>query len=304
MPQWGAFLFVIALLTVLLLVLARQSQGILHDQATTETTPAVESADKHLLAEESEQSHPEESEQSHSEESDQATVHTQAEDSDQIADQTLAEEPKETGIELTSAALLVNVAVTQAVVAVLVIVAAWYFGIPAEAFGVTTETLAAGLPGVVLGIALGIALWVANEFATTVADAVGASYDERVRQMLAPETTGGWVALFLLVLPIIAFAEELLFRAALIGVPAAGFEISPWMLAVISSLAFALGHGAQGRIGIVVTGLLGFVLAGAYILTASLLVVFVAHYVINALEFFIHEFLGVEYPFKRGLGIR
>lgn len=269
MPQWGAFLFVIALLTVLLLILARQSQGILHDQATP-TDSAVESAENLPTA-----------------------GQTLGKESDQTAERTQTEKP-ETGIELTSTALLLNVAVTQVVVAVLVIAAAWYFGIPAEAFGVTTDALAAGLPGVVLGVALGVALWVANEFATTVADAVGASYDETVRKMLAPETTGGWAALFLIVLPIIAFAEELLFRAALIGVPAAGFDVSPWLLAVVSSLAFALGHGAQGRVGIVVTGLLGFVLAGAYILTTSLLVVFVAHYVINALEFFIHEFLGID----------
>jgi membrane protease YdiL (CAAX protease family) len=47
-------------------------------------------------------------------------------------------------------------------------------------------------------------------------------------------------------------------------------------------------------VGVVVTGLLGFVLAAGYVVTGSLVVVVAAHYVINALEFFVHELLGVE----------
>ena len=325
MPQWGAFLFVIALVTVVMLGLARQSQGIIHDQAPTKTDSHEQSTTaKSLNEQETAETSPtveppkstdSETELKQTEKYPRGHTLEQTEESpgDQIPEQTgghppshapeqteeypRSQVPEQTEIELTSAVLLLNVAVTQAIIAAIVIAAAWYFAIPADAFGVTSETLASGLPGVLLGVVLGIALWVANEFATTVADAVGASYDETVRAMLSPETSGGWVGLFVVVLPIIAFAEELLFRAALIGVPAAGFEISPWLLAVVSSLAFALGHGAQGRVGIIVTGVLGFALAGAYILTASLLVVFVAHYVINALEFFIHEFLGVESPF-------
>jgi hypothetical protein len=46
---------------------------------------------------------------------------------------------------------------------------------------------------------------------------------------------------------------------------------------------------------IVVTGGLGFVLAGAFIITGSFLVVFVAHYLVNALEFLVHELLGIEW---------
>jgi len=204
--------------------------------------------------------------------------------------------PRDSGaeVELTSRAMLANVASTQALFAGVVVAAAWYFSIPVAAFGVTAGSPAAGLRAVALGVGFGSVLWLANELATTVADAAGAAYDESVRGLLAPESTGGWVGLLLVVLPLVALAEELLFRAALVGVPAAGFDVSPWLLAVVASLAFALGHGAQGQVGVVVTGLLGLVLAAGYILTGSLLVVVVAHYVINALEFLLHEFLGVE----------
>ena len=68
-----------------------------------------------------------------------------------------------------------------------------------------------------------------------------------------------------------------------------GFGVSPWALAVLSSVAFALGHGAQGAAGVAVTGLLGFALAALFVLSGSLLAVVVAHYLVNALEFLVHE---------------
>ena len=43
----------------------------------------------------------------------------------------------------------------------------------------------------------------------------------------------------------------------------------------------------------VVTGGLGLVLAAGYVVTGSLAVVVVAHYLVNALEFLVHEYLGV-----------
>lgn len=197
-------------------------------------------------------------------------------------------------IELTPAMVIANVAATQGLMAGVIIAAGLYFAIPLDAVGVTAAPLSTGLLGVGVGVGFGAVLWAGNELATNLADAVGAAYDEGVREMLAPTSPGGWLLLFGVVLPLIAIAEELLFRAALIGVPAAFFAVSPWLLAVVASLAFALGHGAQGRVGVVVTGLLGFVLAGGYILTGSLLVVIVAHYVVNALEFLIHEYLNRE----------
>jgi membrane protease YdiL (CAAX protease family) len=60
-------------------------------------------------------------------------------------------------------------------------------------------------------------------------------------------------------------------------------------------VAFALGHGAQGPAGVAATGVLGFVLAAAFVLTGSLLVVVVAHYLVNALEFVVHEAPGTEW---------
>ena len=195
---------------------------------------------------------------------------------------------------LSTGALLANVAFSQGVFALLLLGAAIYTAIPATALGIEFST-AYLETGLIVGVAAGLVVYVANELAAALAARLGFDHDETLRELLAPDSAGGWLVLLLGVLPIIAGFEELLFRAALIGVPAAGFGLSPWLLAVGSSIAFALGHGMQGSVGVVVTGLLGFVLAALFIVTGSLLVVVVAHYLINALEFVVHEGLGLEW---------
>jgi membrane protease YdiL (CAAX protease family) len=196
--------------------------------------------------------------------------------------------------ELTTSALLANVALTQGLFGAVVLAGAVFYAIPAEALGVTGDPWNTGPPAVGLGVVFGVALWLANDLGASLADAAGASYDEELRSMLAPDSRVGWVVLLCVVLPVIAGVEELLFRAAAIGVPSAGFGVSPWALAILSSAIFALGHGAQGRLGVAVTGTLGFVLAAGYVLSGSLLVVVVAHYLVNALEFLVHEWAGID----------
>jgi membrane protease YdiL (CAAX protease family) len=115
---------------------------------------------------------------------------------------------------------------------------------------------------------------------------------------MAPDSANGWLLLLGVILPLVAVFEEFLFRGVLVGAFAAGFAVSPWLLAVGSSVLFALGHGAQGPAGILVTGSLGLVLAAGYVLTGSLLVVVVAHYLVNALEFVVYEGLGVELAWR------
>jgi membrane protease YdiL (CAAX protease family) len=277
-PQWAPFLAVIVVLTATVLVLARQSQSL-------------------VTAEDGSQE-PAQSPKSQPPQEPQQRQQSQSQTPSDGVDDTPTETQPATP-ELTTGLVFANVAVTQGVVAGIVLGAAWYFSIPADALGVALRPDGATLALVAGGVGFGGLLWVANELATTLADAVGAAYDEALRELLAPDTAGGWLALYGGVLPVIALSEELLFRAALIGAPAAGYGVSPLALAVVSSGAFALGHGAQGRVGVVVTGALGLVLAGAYVVSGSLLLVVVAHYVINFLEFFIHEHLGVDDVFFR-----
>ena len=179
--------------------------------------------------------------------------------------------------------LLANVALSQGAFASLLVVGAWLTGVPAAAVGLATDAFAR--PDLLGGVALGVALHVVNAVGSRLTDRFELGDPERLRRAMTPETAVGWVGLLGVVLPLVAGFEELLFRGVLIGAFATGFGLSPWLLAGLSSAAFALGHGAQGRLGIVVSGALGFVLAVGFVLTDSLVTVVIAHYLVNALEF-------------------
>ncbi len=207
---------------------------------------------------------------------------------------------------LTTAALLANAALSQLFALLALVGIAWWTAVPASAFGIGGETAALGRVGPLsigsldpssalgVGIVVGAALYAGNEAAARLGARVGVPPSEGLREAMAPGDARGWALLLGVVLPIVAVFEEALFRGALIGALALGFAIDPWLLAVGSSVAFGLGHGAQGRLGVVVTTLLGFGLAAVFIVTGSLLVVIVAHYVVNALEFVVRETLGIE----------
>jgi membrane protease YdiL (CAAX protease family) len=194
---------------------------------------------------------------------------------------------------MTTGMLLANVAITQGVFLAAVVGAAVLTGVPAAAMGLSQGAF--GPTPLLAGVGLGVGLYVANEVGAAVVEGAGIEYDERLRRVLAPDSARGWAVLLGFVLPLVAVFEEVLFRAAMVGVLAAGFGFSPWLLAVGSSLLFAAGHGLQGPAGVVVTGTLGLVLAAAFVLTGSLVTVVVAHYLVNALEFGVHEGLGVEW---------
>jgi membrane protease YdiL (CAAX protease family) len=201
----------------------------------------------------------------------------------------------ERDVEFSTGALLVNVAFSQGLLGALLVGAAWYTQIPAAALGVTTAPESTGWPALAVGVGLGLALYVANEVAAVTFRRLGVDTNDDLRELLAPESVTGWVVLLGTVLPVIAVFEELLFRAALIGAISTGFAVSPWTMAVVSTVAFAIGHGMQGPGGVAVTGTLGFVLAATFVLTGSLFTVVVAHYLVNALEFVVHEGFGVDW---------
>jgi membrane protease YdiL (CAAX protease family) len=200
------------------------------------------------------------------------------------------------GPAMSPGVLLLNVALTQGLFGAILAGGAWYFGVPLDVLGVSDAPLSAGLPAVAVGVAFGVVLWGGNELASGLAAASGADYDEGLRELLAPEGVRGWGLLLGATLPTIAVVEEFIFRAAVVGAVTPALGASPWVLAVVSSVAFALGHGAQGRVGVLVTGGLGFALAAGFVLTESLLAVVVAHYLVNALEFLVHEGLGLPDP--------
>ncbi len=275
MPQWAAFVGLTGFLLTVLLGLSKLSQRSLSGEGSG-VTASTASPDRLRAAGPANDTYP----RFETPRAARRRRHVEARSSD----------------ALSTGALLANVALTQGLFGALLLGGAFFFEIPLTAFGVTSDALSTGLPAVGVGLAAGVGFWVGNEFAAAVADGFGIGVDESLRELLAPDSAGGWVVLLGVVLPIIAIVEELLFRAAAIGVPVAGLGAPAWAMVVVSSVAFALGHGAQGRVGVVVTGALGAALGVLFVLTNSLLAVVVAHYLVNALELCVHEGLGLGRP--------
>lgn len=180
-------------------------------------------------------------------------------------------------------AVLANAAASQGLLGAVLVLGVVLADVPASALGVGPGALSGR--SALLGIAVGGALAALNALAGGVADAFGVDPSRALRELLSPESRREGAMLFGLVLPVVAGFEELLFRGILIGAFAVGSGLPAWLLAVGSSVLFAAGHGAQGRVGIAATGLLGLALAAAFVSTGSLLVVVVAHYLLNAAEF-------------------
>ena len=197
--------------------------------------------------------------------------------------------------QVSKRALLANVALSHGLFAAVLLAGIALANVPISSLGIGSGAVS-GVTAVGIGIGIGLCLAVVNTAAGAIAGAFDADPSGPLRELLAPDSIAGWLVLLVVVLPIIAGFEELLFRAVLVGGFSVGFDLSPWALAVGSSVAFAAGHGAQGWIGIVATGAFGFVLAAIFVVSGSLLVVAVAHYVVNAVEFVVVEGTGYE-PF-------
>ncbi|WP_439025524.1 lysostaphin resistance A-like protein [Haloarchaeobius sp. DT45] len=283
MPNWAAFASVAAVVCGFLLFLA-------HATSSTVTTsapprPTAEELDRHAREQFAE--HEGLYEEWVAEQGDQWATERQ--------DQWLADHPS-VGSDhpLSTGLLLANVALTQGLFLAVLVGAAVLAQVPRSALGVAGSHF--DVTALAVGIGLGVVLFAANQVGSSVSARFGIETGDELRALLAPKTARGWTVLLGGVLPLVAVFEEFMFRAVLVGALSVGFGISPWLLAVASSLVFAAGHGVQGPAGVVITGTLGFVLAAAFILTGSLLAVVVAHYLVNALEFVVHEGVGVEWP--------
>lgn len=176
--------------------------------------------------------------------------------------------------------LYLNVVGSQALVVALVVIAGWLASVPDHVFALRVSRFV-----VAAGLGVGVAIFVASVLVTRVLSRADVTYSEALRDALEPRSSSETVLLYGATLPAVAVGEELLFRGALIGAVANGLDVSPWLPALGSSALFGYAHSAQGRAGVLVTGVLGLVLAGVFIVTDSLLAAVVAHFVVNALEF-------------------
>ena len=128
------------------------------------------------------------------------------------------------------------------------------------------------------GIAvLGLAFWLAGE--------VWHLDETAILRELIPRNARER-SLFVLLSLAAGVGEEVAYRGYLVTVLGALFE-GPWVAAAVSSLAFSLLHAYQGPLGILRSGLMGFLFAAAFILQGSLWPLIVVHVVVDLFSGFV-----------------
>ena len=85
---------------------------------------------------------------------------------------------------------------------------------------------------------------------------------------------------FLVVSITAGIGEEVAYRAFLLGLLSTAFS-APWTAAAVTSIAFGLLHAYQGPVGMIRTGLIGFLFAAIVVITGSVWPVVVGHIMIN-----------------------
>jgi|AntRauTorcE11898_2_1112593.scaffolds.fasta_scaffold00085_26 hypothetical protein len=253
MPDWAAFAFATAALTLLLLYFTRRSQRLLDRARIVDSRSEVADGERGSEAEALDADAP----PVDAGDTDVPPFEARDPDTPPAESDDLGDANDDRPVLLTTRLLLVNAATSQATGLAVLAVIAWWTAVPATAFGldgshpmVGVSALASlGTPGhVALGVTAGIALAAGNEGAARLGTRIGVTPSDRLRAAMAPGTAGEWGLLLGVALPIVAVSEEALFRGALVGA-----------------------------------------LAGLFVVTGSLLVPVVAHYVVNAAEFVVHE---------------
>ena len=137
---------------------------------------------------------------------------------------------------------------------------------------------------------LGLILFVPFTFVARILDTVlrHAGLSPPTLQAAALSAHGpGEVALGLVLVIIVALAEETIFRGYLI-LRFQGAHLSPVVAAVLSSLIFSLGHGYEGTAGVVTVIYMGLTFAFIYLWRGSLVAPVIMH--------FLQDFSGIVLP--------
>lgn len=159
-----------------------------------------------------------------------------------------------------------------------------FFRVPLRVVGGTPDrvTLPEAAAG---GVLFGIALFLLDAVVHLACARYGLELDPEFALALLPRTRAAWTLKLGVAFPLGALAEELWFRGIVLGVLA---SVSPgegplWdaTVLVFSAVLFGRSHVGRGSSALVSTTLTGLAFGAAFLVTGSLLLVVVAHYVMN-----------------------
>jgi membrane protease YdiL (CAAX protease family) len=156
----------------------------------------------------------------------------------------------------------------------------WVSGLPRQQFGWVSY---APLADVAIGLGAGVAIqvplnaltdWALIRFGPQI-------YSPLVVRSILPRSRDEWAPVLLALFPAV-LVEELLFRSLMVG--GLGLFIPISALVAGTALLFGWMHSPQGRLGVIVTGVISVLLAGMFLWRRSLLPPLLAHYVVNVLQ--------------------
>jgi len=103
----------------------------------------------------------------------------------------------------------------------------------------------------------------------------------------------GEIVLGVVLVSVVAVAEETIFRGYLLLRFQKGLQLAPFSAALLSAFVFSLGHGYEGTTGVITVGFIGLVFAFIYQWRGSLVAPMVMH--------FLQDFAGIILPKLLGL---
>lgn len=106
-------------------------------------------------------------------------------------------------------------------------------------------------------------------------------YSPWLIQNILPRRSSDWPLIALAFIPPVLM-EELLFRTLLIGVFSDILSLP--ILILVTSIIFGLMHQPQGKLGVIIAGVINVVFCILFIWSGQLLLTFMAHYTINCLQ--------------------
>jgi membrane protease YdiL (CAAX protease family) len=164
---------------------------------------------------------------------------------------------------------------------------AWFSGLPAAELGLTPKNI---WPTIGLGLGIGLVTQLGVNLATQQAIKYFGPqiYSPWLIRNILPRQTHDWLLVALAFLPPVAM-EELLFRTLLIG----GFQtIIPLPLLILAtSVIFGLMHLPQGKLGVLISGVINVLFCWLFIWSGQLLLTLAVHYTINLLQLITAYFL-------------
>lgn len=128
-----------------------------------------------------------------------------------------------------------------------------------------------------LGLVLFVPLSYGAGFVQAALSHIGLSAPPKYLAGLTPKRTPGELALALILVIVVAFAEETMFRGYLILRLRATTQ-SLFAAVILSAVIFSFGHGYEGSAGVVAVGFMGLVFALVYVWRKSLIAPMVMHF--------------------------